>query len=300
MTERPSDRWISLFWSVLLHGGLIGILLYGYLTYKERPKPEPPVPAIDALVVDSRTLAAIPSARGKPPEPTPKPPEPEPAPPPAEPPQPSPQEVAQQKELEQREQQEKKQAEEKQLADQARLADEKRIADERADTERKQQVEAERKAQEAADAKKREEERKLAEQKKVEDAKRLAEEKRKAEDQRQETERQSELQKSLEAEERAVALRSSGAMASWIQQITARIQRAWIKPPSARAGIDCTLLVTQVPGGEVVSVRVAACNGDEAVRESIEAAAYRASPLPPPPDPAMFDRNLEIRFRPVD
>jgi colicin import membrane protein len=302
MTERPSDRWISLFWSVLLHGGLIGILLYGYLTYKEQPKPQVAAPAIDAMVVDSQTLAAIPAARGKPPEPAPKPPEPEPepAPPPAEPPQPSPAEVAQQKELEQREQQEKKQAEEKQLADQARLADEKRVADERADAERKQEAEAERKAKEAADAKKREEERKLAEQKKAEDAKRLADEKRKAEEQRQEAERQSELQKSLEAEERAVALRSSGAMASWIQQITARIQRAWIKPPSARAGIDCTLLVTQVPGGEVVSVRVAACNGDEAVRESIEAAAYRASPLPPPPDPAMFDRNLEIRFRPVD
>jgi len=302
MTERPSDRWISLFWSALLHGALIGILLFGYWSYQERPKPQVAAPAIDAMVVDSQTLAAIPAARGKPPEPAPKPPEPEPepAPPPAEPPQPSPEEVAQEKEQQQRELQEKKQAEEKQLADQARLADEKRIADERADAERKQEAEAERKAKEAADAKKREEERKLAEQKKAEDAKRLAEEKRKADEQRQEAERQAELQKSLEAEERAVALRSSGAMASWIQQITARIQRAWIKPPSARAGIDCTLLVTQVPGGEVVSVRVAACNGDEAVRESIEAAAYRASPLPPPPDPAMFDRNLEIRFRPVD
>jgi len=36
------------------------------------------------------------------------------------------------------------------------------------------------------------------------------------------------------------------------------------------------------------------------VRESIESAVYRASPLPPPPDPALFERNLEIRFKPVD
>jgi colicin import membrane protein len=34
------------------------------------------------------------------------------------------------------------------------------------------------------------------------------------------------------------------------------------------------------------------------VRESIAAAVYRASPLPPPPDPSLFDRNLTITFKP--
>ena len=37
---------------------------------------------------------------------------------------------------------------------------------------------------------------------------------------------------------------------------------------------------------------------DPAVRESIEAAVYRASPLPPPPDPSLFDTNLRIEFKP--
>jgi colicin import membrane protein len=48
----------------------------------------------------------------------------------------------------------------------------------------------------------------------------------------------------------------------------------------------------------VISARIESCNGDQAVRESIEAAAYRASPLPPPPDPSMFERDLEVTFRP--
>ena len=95
-----------------------------------------------------------------------------------------------------------------------------------------------------------------------------------------------------------MAARSSGALANWQAQIRARIQRAWIRPPSARPGVDCTVYVTQVPGGEVVNARIGACNGDQAVRESIEAAVYRASPLPPPPDPALFERNLELIFRP--
>jgi len=97
-----------------------------------------------------------------------------------------------------------------------------------------------------------------------------------------------------------MAARAGGLGSQWAAAIQARIQRAWIRPASARAGLDCTVAVTQVPGGEVVAVRVLSCNGDETVRQSIEAAVYRASPLPPPPDPALFERNLEVRFRPND
>jgi colicin import membrane protein len=106
------------------------------------------------------------------------------------------------------------------------------------------------------------------------------------------------LRNSLAAEEHANQLRSSGALASWMSQIQGRIQHAWLRPPSARAGIQCVLHITQAPGGAVLSARIESCNGDQAVRESIEAAAYRASPLPPPPDPSLFERDLEVTFRP--
>ena len=52
--------------------------------------------------------------------------------------------------------------------------------------------------------------------------------------------------------------------------------------------------------GAVTDVRLGACNGDEAVRESIVNAVYRASPLPPPRDPRAFERRLEIVFRPKE
>ena len=89
-------------------------------------------------------------------------------------------------------------------------------------------------------------------------------------------------------------------MVTWLQLIQARIQHNWIRPPSARSGIDCVLKVTQLPGGTIAGVSIGACNGDAAVRQSIEDAVLRASPLPPPPDPALFDRNLEIEFKPTD
>ena len=95
-------------------------------------------------------------------------------------------------------------------------------------------------------------------------------------------------------------MRSSGALATWEAQIKARIERAWLRPPSARAGIVCELDVTQIPGGEVTNVKLGTCNGDQAVRDSIVAAVYRASPLPSPPDPSLFERELQITFSPTD
>jgi TonB C terminal len=100
------------------------------------------------------------------------------------------------------------------------------------------------------------------------------------------------------ADKTGIARSSNDAVANWQLQIMARIQRAWLRPSSAVPGIECVVSVTQVPGGEVTDVRIGSCNGDQNVRQSIEAAVYRASPLPPPPDPTLFDRNLIITFKP--
>jgi colicin import membrane protein len=107
-----------------------------------------------------------------------------------------------------------------------------------------------------------------------------------------------ELQAALDEEARITALRTSAAAAQWGAAIRGRVQRAWIRPDTARSGIDCTVAVTQAPGGTVLSVEVRACNGDDAVRQSIEDAVRRASPLPTPPDPALFEREIILRFRP--
>lgn len=112
--------------------------------------------------------------------------------------------------------------------------------------------------------------------------------------------READLARQLAAEDHANALsaREAGLLARYKAELTGRVQRAWIRPPSARAGLRCTVHVTQVPGGTVTSVVVGDCNADPAVRQSIETAVYRASPLPPPPDPSLFDRNLTLEFAP--
>ena len=89
-------------------------------------------------------------------------------------------------------------------------------------------------------------------------------------------------------------------MSTWQAQIRGAHPARVESPASARAGIECILYVTQVPGGEVTDVKLGSCNGDEAVKQSIIDAAYRASPLPAPSDPSLFERNLEIIFKPAD
>jgi colicin import membrane protein len=300
MIERTSDRWVSIVLSVLLHGTLVAVLVYGFWTYRQSRPPEPTL-AIEAAVVDSRSVnpAALnappaPQPEPQPPPPEVKPPEPEPDEP-TGPPEPTPAELAQ-REQAQKEQAEKERATQEQAEHEA--AEKQRQLDEQKQEEAQRQADEQRKAQEkqeadrkAADAKKRAEEQRLAEQKRAEAAQRDADEKQRAES-------EAELRNSLAAEEHADQLRSSGALASWSSQITARIQRAWLRPPSARSGIECVLHITQAPGGAVLSAHIESCNGDQAVRESIEAAAYRASPLPPPPDPSLFERDLEVTFKP--
>ena len=309
MLERTTDRWVSIALSVVLHGSLVAILVYGFWTYHKSQPPTPTL-AIEGTVVDSRSLSE--TAVNTPPAPQPPAPEPVPAPAPEPveptgPPEPTPEELAQREqalkqqadqEQAQKEQAQKEQAQKEQAAaEQAEreAADKRRLDEQQQQEQAQRQAEEKRKqreAQEKADAeRKAAEAKRLAEQKRAEAAQREADDKARAES-------EAELKNSLAAEEHANQLRSNGALVSWVGQITARIQRAWLRPPSARQGIQCVLHITQAPGGAVLSAKIESCNGDQAVRESIEAAAYRASPLPPPPDPSLFERDLEVTFRP--
>jgi len=88
----------------------------------------------------------------------------------------------------------------------------------------------------------------------------------------------------------------SNEIAAYQFAISQKIERHWSPPASAGAELKCSVRVRQVPGGEVVGITILSCNGDEAVRRSVEAAIYRSSPLPEPPDPSLFDRNILLNL----
>jgi len=182
----------------------------------------------------------------------------------------------------------------------AQLAREREVAD-RAAAEKRRAEESERKRVEAAEAKRKAAEEEARKKAEAAEAKRQADAKAQAEREAAvRAEREAELQRLLAAEEEAAAFARSGVVDEYRQLLVQTIERNWIRPPSARAGLECTLYVTQAPGGTVIDVRLGSCNGDQAVKESITNAVFRASPLPPPRDPRAFQRRLEIVFRPKE
>lgn len=154
-------------------------------------------------------------------------------------------------------------------------------------------------AKRAAQAKQAADDKLAAQAKQAADAKRAADVKKAAEE-RAKTDREAELRRQIQDEEHVSEVEAGPLGDRYRLSLQNRITHAWIKPPSARSGIDCRVEVTQIPGGEVTNARVTQCNGDAAVRQSIENAVYRASPLPDPPDPSLFHRVLILEFKPND
>src|SRR5882762_5537798 len=291
-------RWAVVV-SVLLHGLLVVGLVLATLNSHRAPLPVQPLP-IDAVVVDSQVLHAAQRAQ-------------------------SDQEAAraraaaeaqaaaaakaadeakaadQSKQAEQAKEAEQakaaeqaKEAEQANEAEQAKAAAQAKAAEHaKADAARAAAAEQQRliDAKKAADAKQAAESKQAAEAKQAADAKRAADERARAD-------REAELRKQLADEEHRSAVESGPLRDSYIARLRNKIQSVWIKPPSASVGLDCLVEVTQIPGGEVTGARVTQCNGDAAARQSIENAVYRASPLPDPPDPALFERNFVFRFKP--
>jgi colicin import membrane protein len=276
MTERKTDRVVSISLSIFIHAAILGALVWGWFNYRQET-PTPQTLAIEGTVVRS---AVPPAATPTPPKPVEQPP-PQPTPPPA---------VDQAAE--------RKQAEEQKAAEAA--AEQQRQEKAAADKAAADEAAAQRAAAEKAEA-----ERKAEEQRKAEVAKQKAEAEKKAQELAQQKKaaeelalRSADLRAQLAAEEHLNAVQSSPAKAEYLSLITARINHAWIRPPSARPGVRCSVHITQVPGGVITHVSVTGCNGDESVRQSVETAAYRASPLPAPSDPALFDPNIDVTFAP--
>jgi colicin import membrane protein len=118
-------------------------------------------------------------------------------------------------------------------------------------------------------------------------------------DARRQAEAQAALQDQLNREQ---AEFRAGQLATLSQQyaiaIQAQVTRNWLRPPTARPGLRCTLRIVQIPGGEVISANiVGSCNGDEATRRSLIAAVERTGTLPYRGFEDVFEREIDFDFR---
>ena len=247
-------------WSIALHAAIAGLLLVGLVL------PEDDLPPqglqIEAVIVNQAVLQAAASLRRE----------------------------------DDRRQEKNAALQRKEQERLAQLENEKQAEEQR-------QLEAEeaeqQKAQAAAEASRKAEAAKLRTEQQAR-AKAATDQKRKAEEARLKAERESDLRARLAEEEERTGAAFKGLKAQYIAIIQAHVERRWFKPPGTPAGATCMAFVTQIPGGEVVGVRFGACGGGEAFRQSIENAIRNASPLPTPPQPELFDREVTLAFRQGD
>ncbi len=283
---RDDYNVIPVSMAVLLHVVLFGSMLVVFDI--SRTMPITPL-AIQATLVTE--IPEMPAPRIVEPEPEP---EPEPV---VEEPEPEPDNS---EELRRQAEEEKRKLDaliERERLEKIRQQEEAERKRQEEEAERKKKEEAERKRKEEAERKRREEEEK--------ERRRIEAEKQREEDIRRQREENERLRREAEATARAdeiaaeedrLAAVDSGALAVYMAQIRQKIQRNWSAPASAGAELKCSVRVRQVPGGEVVGVTILSCNGDDAVRRSVEAAIYRSSPLPEPSDPSLFDRNILLNL----
>jgi colicin import membrane protein len=248
-------------------------------------------PVIEAvLMIDVGAPQVQPEPRPAPPPPRPQPRPPEPpreelrvAPPPAEDPVEQ-ERVARDGELpaleqQRREQEERRRREQRELEERERL--------DAVERERQRQLEDIRRQREQAERERQREEQRLAEI-----------------DRRREIERQrmeqlaDQERREREGQRAGTGATNTDLLARYAMALQQVVTQNWLRPDTAQPGLQCTVRIIQVPGGEVVAARVIQpCNGDDLTRRSLEAAVLRAQPLPYAGFESVFEREISFVFR---
>ena len=90
------------------------------------------------------------------------------------------------------------------------------------------------------------------------------------------------------------------AMADYLGRIRGKIRGNIVVPPEVKGNPEAVFDVTQLPSGEIVTVRLKRSSGHAALDAAIERANLKSNPLPKPEPADLFSRSLELRFKPLD
>ena len=90
------------------------------------------------------------------------------------------------------------------------------------------------------------------------------------------------------------------AEADYVARIRGKIRGNIVMPPELKGNPEAVFEVTQLPSGEVLSVKLARSSGTPAWDAATERAILKSSPLPKPDQAELFQRNLKLTFRPVE
>ena len=92
------------------------------------------------------------------------------------------------------------------------------------------------------------------------------------------------------------------ALATWVGKIRGKIRGNILAPivDQVQGNPEAVYQVTLLPSGEVLSTRLVKSSGNKAYDDELARAILASSPLPKPEPASLFQRQLELRFRPKD
>jgi len=83
-------------------------------------------------------------------------------------------------------------------------------------------------------------------------------------------------------------------------RIKAKIRGNIVLPLDLKGNPEAIFDVVQLPTGEVLAVKLRKSSGHAGYDGAVERAVLKSSPLPRPDRPELFQRALELKFRPLD
>lgn len=98
----------------------------------------------------------------------------------------------------------------------------------------------------------------------------------------------------------ASAASPNKGLADYLAKIRGKIRGNIVLPQSINGNPESVFIVTQLPSGEVLSVKLKTSSGNPALDSAVERAILKSSPLPKPDNPGLFSRELEIKYRPLE
>jgi len=114
-------------------------------------------------------------------------------------------------------------------------------------------------------------------------------------------------QKALQAREKQDVLKqfaqpSAAGLpdAGWIEKIRTKIRSNVAVPSGINGNPEAIFDVVQLPGGEVLNVKLVKSSGHKLYDEVVERAIWKSSPLPKPDRPDQFVREFSLRFKPQE
>jgi colicin import membrane protein len=101
-----------------------------------------------------------------------------------------------------------------------------------------------------------------------------------------------------EAEQRASS--NKRGLADYATKIRVKVRGNIMLPPSIQGNPEAVFDVSQLPNGDILDVKLKRSSGNPALDAAIERAIRKSSPLPKPDDPSLFQRTLEIKYKPFE